>query len=198
MEEIRPGDNSDSKPEQQDEEVDLDYELMAYSNTKIDYEYIINLIQNIVTAKDDSEDITPQERQKKLEEVKQYIEELRKENPQVADIMSDLIREIEEDESRYRGQSILHIVENMKKDCIDRVVADFCVKWYTSKEDVMYAATHYRNGEIPNEGIIKQTADFTSYKESAEKALAKYKYYNRMIDELKKTLDEEVKPLLSH
>ena len=31
------------------EEIDQDYELMAYSNTKIDYEYIINLIQNIVT-----------------------------------------------------------------------------------------------------------------------------------------------------
>ena len=30
-------------------EIDPDYELMAYSNTKIDYEYIINLIQNIVS-----------------------------------------------------------------------------------------------------------------------------------------------------
>lgn len=47
-----------------------DYELMAYSSTKIDYEYIINLIQNIVTPTEEDEEITPQERQKKLEEVK--------------------------------------------------------------------------------------------------------------------------------
>ena len=33
----------------------IDYELMAYSNTKIDYEYIIHLIQNIVTPNDDEE-----------------------------------------------------------------------------------------------------------------------------------------------
>ena len=53
---------------------------MAYSSTKIDYEYIINLIQNIVTPTEEDEEITPQERQKKLEEVKQYVAELHKDN----------------------------------------------------------------------------------------------------------------------
>ena len=50
---------------------------MAYSNTKIDYEYIINLIQNIVSPGEDEEDISPEERQQQIDEVKQYIEELR-------------------------------------------------------------------------------------------------------------------------
>ena len=100
------------------------------------------------------------------EEVKQYVEELRKDNPKVAYIMSDLIYEIELDEDKYKGQSILNIVETMKRDCINKVITDFCVAWYTSKEDVMYAATHYRNGEIPNESAIKATVDFTNYKEA--------------------------------
>ena len=100
------------------------------------------------------------------EEVKQYVEELRKDNPKVAYIMSDLIDEIELDEDKYKGQSILNIVENIKRDCINKVITDFCVAWYTSKEDVMYAATHYRNGEIPNESAIKATVDFTNYKEA--------------------------------
>ena len=39
---------------------------MAYSNIKIDYEYIINLIQNIVTPENSDEDITPEERQKNI------------------------------------------------------------------------------------------------------------------------------------
>jgi type I restriction enzyme R subunit len=196
MEEIKPGPDPNPKPT--DEEVDPDYELMAFSNTKIDYEYIINLIQNIVAPKEDEENITPEERKKKLEEVKQYVEELRKENPKVADLMSGIIREIEQDENKYRGQSILNIVENMKMDCIDRVVSDFCLTWFASKDDVMYAATHYRNGEIPNESAIKATIDFTSYKETQEKALPKFKYYAQMIAELRKTLEEEIKPLLTH
>ena len=64
---------------------------MAYSNTKIDYEYIINLIQNIVSPGEDEEDISPEERQKQIDEVKQYIEELRNGNPKMADIMSNLV-----------------------------------------------------------------------------------------------------------
>ena len=196
LEEIKPGPNSEPDgPEET--EVNPDYELMAYSNTKIDYEYIINLIQNIVTPKED-DNITPEERKKKIEEVKQYVEELRKENPKIADIMSSLIHEIELDENKYKGQSILNIVENMKHDCIDKVITDFCMTWYASKDDVMYAATHYRNGEIPNESAIKATIDYTSYKAVQEKALPKFKYYAQMMTELRKVLDEEIKPLISH
>lgn len=178
--------------------VDENYELMAYSNTKIDYEYIISLIQNIVTPEDESVEITPEERQKKIDEAKQYVEKLHKENPKVAAIMSDLIYEIEMDENKYKGQSILNTVENMKQECIEQVVTDFCVEWYAAKEDVMYAATHYKNGEIPNESVIKTNVNYTQYKEQHEKALPKFKYYAKLMAELKKTLDEEVKPLLNH
>ena len=83
----------------------------------------------------------------------------------------------------------------MKHDCIDKVITDFCITWYASKDDVMYAATHYRNGVIPNESAIKATIDYTSYKEAQEKALPKY--YAQMITELRKTLDDEIKPLIS-
>ena len=177
--------------------IDPDYELMAYSHTKIDYEYIINLIQNIVTPSDD-EEVSPEQRQKQIEEVKQYIEDLSKENPKVAEIMTNLVHEIEQDEDKYKGQSILNIVENMKYDCIEKVVTDFCLEWYASKDDVMYAATHYRNGEIPNKNAIKSTADFASYKEAQKIAMPKFKYYNQLLSELTKTLDEEIKPLLNN
>lgn len=189
------------KPDKEQEdsylsELDTDYELMAYSNTKIDYEYIINLIQNIVATNNDKINITPEEKQKKIDEIKQYIEELRKENPKVADIMSNLIHEIELDENKYKGQSILNIVENIKQDCIDKIITDFCITWYASKEDIIYAATHYRNGEIPNESAIKATINYTNYKKIQEKALPKFKFYTQMMAELKETLEKEIKPLI--
>lgn len=197
IEEIK-AEKADRDPNGQEEDtvIDEDYELMAYSNTKIDYEYIIHLIQNIVTPDDEAEDITPEERQKKIDEVKQYVEELNKENPKIAQIMSDLIAEIEKDEEKYKGQSILHIVEDTKQDCIDKVITDFCYRWFASKEDIMYAATHYRNGEIPNESAIRTTVDYTSYKKAQEKAIPKFKYYAKLFEELRKTLDEEIEPLM--
>ena len=151
-----------------------------------------------MTPSSDADNVTPEERQKKIDEVKQYVEELRKENPKIAEIMSNLIYEIELDEEKYRGQSILNIVENMKEECIEKVIAEFCLEWYAAKEDVMYAAMHYRNGEIPNESAIKATVDYTSYKKNQENAVPKFKYYARLMSELKKTLDEEIKPLVNH
>ena len=195
-EEVQP---KPDDPQGGDEEptINMDYELMAYSHTKIDYEYIINLIQNIVTPSDD-EEVAPEQRQKQIEEVKQYIGDLSKENPKVAALMSDLVCDIELDEDRYKGKSIRNVIENMKHNCIEKVVSEFCLTWYVSKEDVMYAATHYRNGEIPNENAIKVTADFPSYKAAQEQAIPKFKYYAMLIADLKKTLDEEVTPLLNN
>ena len=189
--------DSDAPAEEPDVPViDQDYELMAYSHTKIDYEYIIRLIQNIVTP--DEAELTPELKQKQMEEVKQYIEDLKKDNPKLAEIMSNLVNEIEINGDKYKGHSIFAIVENMKRDCIEKIVSDFCITWYASKDDVMYAATHYRNGEIPNENAIKITADFTSYKEAKERALPKFRYYNMLLSELRKTLEEEIKPLVNH
>lgn len=197
MEELKPGTGGDGGEHGNPPvEVDPDYELMAYSNIKIDYEYIINLIQNIVTPSEDEEDITPEERQKKIDEVKQYVDELRKDNAKVADIMTNLVTDIEKDDTKYRGKSILNIVENMKQDCIDQVISEFCIRWYASKDDVMYAAMHFRNDEIPNESVIKATIDYASYKSAQEKVLPKFKYYTQCIAELKKILKEEVKPLM--
>ena len=175
----------------------MDYELRAYSNTKIDYEYIINLIQNIVTPDEDSENMSPEERQKRMDEVKQYVCELQKTNPKVAKMMTDLIYKIEMDDREFRGKSILNIMEKMKYDCINKVVSDFCTTWYASKEDVMYAAIHYRNGKIPNESVIKDTINYAGYKAAQEKPLPKFKYNRRCIEELGKILDEEIKPLIN-
>lgn len=196
LEEIKANRPDDGKDGPDMPQINQEYELMAYSSTKIDYEYIINLIQNIVNP--DEDDVDPEERQKKIDEAKQYVEELHKDNPKVADIMFSIIDDIENDDNKYKGQSILNIVENMKKDCVEKVVSDFCIAWYASKDDVMYAATHYRNGEIPNESAIKATVNYTEYKAVHEKALPKFMYYTRLINELRKVLEEEIKPLISH
>lgn len=189
----------DEDPDGTDDPViDLDYELMAYSHTKIDYEYIINLIQNIVNQEDMDIEISLETRQEKIDEVKQYIEELRKENSKVADIMAHVVYEIELDENKYRGQSILNIIEKTKQECIENIINDFCIEWYTSKEELMYAAIHYRSGKIPNENAIKTTANFTNYKQAHEKSIPKFKYYSNMMTELRKIMEEEIKPLLTH
>ena len=115
----------------------------------------------------------------------------------MADIMSNLVSEIEVDADRYKGHSILNIVETTKQKYIENRISDFCEKWYAEPDDVIYAAMHYINDEIPNEGVIKATIDYTCYKANAEKAVPKFKYYKMCMDELKEVLDTEIKPLIN-
>ena len=49
---------------------------------------------------------------------------------------------------------------------------------------------------IPNESAIKETANFASYKQSQEKTVPKFKYYSKMMAELRKLMEEEIKPLI--
>lgn len=91
----------------------------------------------------------------------------------------------------------MNIVETTKQKYIENRISDFCEKWYAEPDDVMYAAMHYRNDEIPNEGVIKATIDYTCYKANAEKAVPKFKYYKMCMDELKEVLDTEIKPLIN-
>lgn len=99
------------------------------------------------------------------------------------------------DDSKYRGESILNLVETRRLKAIEDIITDSCVTWYASKEDVVYAASNYRDGKIPNEGAIKITADYTNYKKAQEKALPKFRYYNELISELIKTIEQDIKPL---
>lgn len=188
-------DGDDDSDEPDPTVIDTDYELLSYSNIKIDYEYIVNLIQNIITPSDTEETIDQEERQRKIDEIRSYINELSKESSGTARIMEDILNEIEMDDSKYRGESILNLVETRRLKAIEDIITDFCVTWYASKEDVEYAASNYRDGKIPNEGAIKITADYTNYKKAQEKALPKFRYYNELISELIKTIEQDIKPL---
>ena len=192
-----PGDGGDDGGLEGNPGVDPDYELMAYSNTKIDYEYIIRLIQNIVSPEEGEADATPEERQKLLDEVKAYVEELRRDNPKVAGLMATLIAEIETDEEKYRGQSIWNVVEHMKQDCIEREISEFCRTWFAVKDDVMYAAYNYRNGTIPNESAIRDNLDYAAYKTAQPDPMPKFRYYKRCLAELRSLLEGEIVPLVA-
>lgn len=176
---------------------DLDYELQAYSDFKIDDDYIIHLIQNVTNIDQQEEGNSAEHRQKLIEEIRQYLVEFRNTNPKQEEIISAIVTEIEQDPDKYRGQSILHLVEHAKNEHVDKKVKAFCDEWYTSKEEIMYAALHYgRSGLLVNENAIKETANFTAYKEAQEKAVSKFQYYQSLKNDLNVLMQEEIQPIL--
>lgn len=177
--------------------VDTDYELMAYSHVKIDYEYIISLIQNIVSSMEEETPERAAERQKQIDEISSYIDELSKDNAKLGGLMKQILDDIIEDKNAYRGQNIAQILEEMKQQAIDLVVSDFSDKWYVDREAVYYVMEHSKNGEIRDVNVLKEKSNFTEYKTNTENPLPKFRYNAVMKSELEGLVREEIIPLRS-
>lgn len=185
--------NGENGEDIDEEQIDYDYELQSYSHVRIDYDYILSLIQNIVSSIDEEE--TEEQRQAKIESIKEYIVELSKENDKLANMMMQILENIMEDKDIYKGQSISTVLENMKNEDIENVVNAFVKKWFVDEEAVWYAVEFHRNGEIQNTNVIKDSFNFSAYKESVGEAVTNLKSRKAMIEALKEMIKTEIMPL---
>lgn len=84
----------------------------------------------------------------------------------------------------------------MRYAAIDAEIKKYAEKWHLDFADVKYEAYHFRDGELANENKLKDSADYTAYKEENEAALPKFKFRKLMIDEFKNALMSEIVPLI--
>ena len=173
--------------------IDTDYEPKLYMKETIDYEYIIRLIQNIVSATE--EDDNEEEFKIQIEEVRKYIAEFSAKNEKLGSLMKQILDGIEQDKKSYTGCNISEILISMKRDVIANIVDNFVSKWCVNRKDVLYAIDHNKNGTIPNQNNLKDSLNYQEYKESTEIPLTKLKARAKMLDELQQIIDKEVTPL---
>lgn len=188
------GENDGGTDDDDGDALDTEYELLAYSHVKIDYDYIISLIQNIVSSmEDDGEDEGT--RQKRIKEIIEYIDELSKDNDKLGNLMRQILDKIIENKEAYRGQNVSLLLENMRQEAMTAVVKNFAKKWFVDEAAVMYAVQFHRNGEIPNANLLKDSINYVEYKENVDNPLPKFKCRSEMITELEKVIETEIIPL---
>lgn len=193
MEEIKPEPTQD--PE--DELIRDDYDLVAYSKFRVDFEYLVELLQGFVDFLDQKDtDVDEVEFQHKLIELREIIKEFSDDNPKLSNLLLQVLDDIELDKEKFMGQDISVIINRMRYDAIDKEVTKFAVKWFIPVEDVKYEAYNFKDGEIANESKLKDGADYAAYKESTPDPLPKFKFRSVMIDEFKNILMQEIAPLL--
>lgn len=185
----------DDKPDA--EPVLDDYDLIAYHKLRIDFEYIVELLQGVVESLDQSKnDFEEAEFVRKLKALKGLIEEFSAENPKLGELLSIVADEIEKDRMKYVGQDISVLINQMRYHAIDREIKEFAGKWYLDAEDVRYEAYHYKDGVLANENLLKEKADYTAYNENTPDAMSKFKFRKKMIEEFKEGLMESIEPLI--
>ena len=197
MEELKSDTSDDSGNSEDADPILDDYDLIAYSKLRVDYEYIIELIQGFVEALDQSEDDFEEvDFEVKIRMLREIINEFAEENPKLGKLLNYIVDEIEKDREKYLGQDISVIVNQMKYEAIDREIESYAKKWFINAENVKYEVFNYKDGVLANENNIKEEADYTVYKESSESPMPKFKFRKMMIDDFKENLMKEISPLL--
>lgn len=174
--------------------IDLEYELKAYSKEKIDYDYIVSLIQTVVSATD--EERSEQHFRNLLVEINNYIEELLSTNPKLGALMQQLWANIRENPDAFKDKRVSYMLADMRKETINSVLKDFAEKWCVAFEAVSYSADRYEFGEaeIPGLNNLKKSADFDKYAAEHD-GVSKFKYHQAIKKALADLLIDEIIPL---
>lgn len=170
-----------------------DYDLVAYSKFKIDFEYIVELLQGFVDFLDQQkDDFDETEFEHKLLQLREIVKEFAEDNPRLSDLLLQVLDEIEQDKAKFMGQDISVTINQMRYAAIDKEIAKFAAKWYIPFEDVKYEAYNFKDGELANENKLKELADYSAYKAATENALPKFKFNGAMIREFKDVMMPEI------
>ncbi len=173
-----------------------DYDLVAYSKFKIDFEYIVELLQGFVDFLDQQkDDFDETEFEHKLLQLRGIVKEFAEDNPRLSDLLLQVLDEIEQDKAKFMGQDISVTINQMRYAAIDKEIEKFAAKWYIPFEDVKYEAYNFKDGELANENKLKELADYSAYKAATENALPKFKFNGAMIREFKDVMMPEISPL---
>lgn len=186
------------KPDDSDEPIITDdYDLVAFNKFKIDFEYIVELLQGFVDfLKPEDEDFDEAEFEHKLLELREIVKEYAEDNPGLSSILMQVLDEIESDKTKFMGQDMSVIINQMRYTAIDKELEKFAAKWFIDFEDVKYEAYNFKDGELANENKLKENADYAAYKDATEDALPKFKFNGALIRDFKEELMPIIAPLL--
>ena len=180
-----------------DEPIRDDYDLVAYSKFKIDFEYIVELLQGFVDFLDQKDiEFNEAEFEHKLLELKEIVKDFAEDNPKLSDLLLQVLDEIEQDKAKFMGQDMSVIINQMRYSAIDKEIEKFSKKWYVPFEAVKYEAYNYKDGELANENKLKELADYATYKMETSEALPKFKFNGTLIREFKEILMPEIGSLI--
>ena len=195
MEELKkPSDDE----EQETLEMD-DYDLVAYSKLRVDFEYIIELMQGVVESLDQTDNNFDEvEFESNIKRLRGLIEEFHNENPMLGTLLTNVVDEMESDKDKYIGQDISIIVNQMRYEAVDSAIEEFAEKWYLDNEDVRFEAYNYHDGVMASESLFKEKSDYTTYKEDVDNPLPKFKFRKILVEEFKNDLMEQISPLIEN
>ncbi|SEQ29702.1 type I restriction enzyme, R subunit [Lachnospiraceae bacterium RM5] len=179
-----------------DEDDDIirdDYELKAYSKFKIDFDYIIEILQGAVDMIEDIKTDNDEERfYLELASIRAVIEEYMEDNEKNGKIFEEILSDIEANKDKYIHENISVVINDILYSRIDALIGDFAKKWFLNFDDVKYEVYNYKYGELENANKLKESIDYEAYEKSTDNPMKKFKFRVEMIKDFKENLMYEL------
>ncbi len=194
IEELKPEtDDVDST----DDPILDDYDLIAYTKLKIDFEYIVQLLQGFVDSFNSEDgEYKENEYENKFQQLREMVDDFSKTNPKLGVLLNQILDEIAEDKEKFIGQDMSIIINQMRNEVINKEVNEFSQKWFLDSDEVGYEVYNYKDGVIANENNLKEKANYAEYKKQVPHPLPKFKFRKEMIEAFRNELMANVEPLL--
>ena len=176
------------------ESLDIHYELESIQVDEINYAYILTLIQSLIEQGQSQEkNLSAQDK----EAVDTYIQSLEKTNPNLAQIITELWREVQEHPESYRGQSIANILDQMIEAVIQQHIQVFSKRWYVGEDELRYYVEHYRKGAKKQlgESQLTKSQRYQDYKLEVADALNPLLYKKQIKEAYTQLVEEVIEPL---
>lgn len=180
-----------------DFDINIAYELESIKTEKINYEYILMLIQAFIPSGDDEYELIARENEKAATEVNRYIENLSKDNLVLATLMKSLWDDIHLNPEKYRDQNVSMLMEQLSDEAEREKVASFSNQWFVEEETLAYVVANYnlQKDKQSGESELKNTSDYQNYRENTEQPVSKLRYWKEVRNNLDEMMKENILPL---
>ena len=144
---------------------------------------------------------TTEKEQKKLSadsrEVDGYIEDLKRTNPKLADLMRQLWSSTKNNPEQYRDQQIATVLEDMKQTVKNEKVANVSEKWALEEEQLAFVVDNYnpKKEKQNGEAELKHTSNYKVYKANTEEPVSRLTYWKEAKQAVTDMVQEEILPL---
>ncbi len=182
-----------------DDLIDIDYEFRGVFTAKVDYTYIIRLIQSTVDYRnaEDEKTISSRAIDKKNKEIEDILDSYESTNPKASVIVRKIWNEIKEDTKAFKDKDISVLIDERFREQFNAKIAEFAGAWAVDEEDLKYVAENYivdKERMQTGEKELLKTADLNAYNRENHENLSLIKYRQALREEYKIFIEEEVLP----
>lgn len=172
-------------------DVDVDYELESIKRIEVNYRYLVALLQAHMPEGDDAPKMASDAEDQRISK---FIEDYKKGNPKVGEVLSQLWFEVKFNPERFRDKDAFSIIEARVDELIAQEIQNFSAKWGVNPEALKMYASTVPASEISSKTVDSSMGDYAAYK-AAGGSVTKLKYLRELREAVASFVKDEIKPL---